>query len=160
MSDLMLSKILPPGLSKNIPAPAFELPDQEGKIHRLSDYRGKWVVLYFYPKDETFGCTREACSFQAAQTNFSSLNAVILGVSVDTVESHKAFAQNHSIQFPLLSDSERKVVRDYGLLMPLGIANRVTYLINPEGIIVDKLSWVNWFNYGPQVANRLRELQG
>lgn len=155
----MISKLFPQSLSVGTAAPDFTLPDQKGLNHRLSQYRGQWVVLYFYPKDQTFGCTKEACSFQDSSQDFKKLNAVVLGVSVDSVESHDSFAGAQKLDFPLLADTTKEVSRTYGVLLPIGIANRVTFLLNPEGKIVEKLNWVNWFRYGAQVADRLRALQ-
>ena len=98
-----------------VQAPEFELPDQTGQLHSLEDYRDQWVVLYFYPKDETPGCTKEACEFRDNIFAFRDLNAQILGVSLDDVESHKAFAENHSLPFPLLADVDGDVSDAYGV---------------------------------------------
>ena len=146
------------GLKVGSAAPDFSLIDQEGQTHTLSALKGRWVVLYFYPKDHTFGCTKEACSFQDALPGFKNRNVAVLGVSTDTEESHKAFAADHSLGFPLLSDHQKTVSKDYGVLLPMGVANRVTFLIDPNGIIADSLSWVNWFRYGQNVQARLDEL--
>lgn len=119
-------------------APAFTLPNQEGAPVSLDHYRGKWVVLYFYPKDMTSGCTIEAHNFQRDLAKYAELNAVILGVSVDTVASHKKFCTKDSLTFTLLADPAMDVVRRYGSLGhfgPLTIANRYTFLIDPEGKI-------------------------
>ncbi|MFA6038936.1 MAG: peroxiredoxin [Candidatus Peribacteraceae bacterium] len=113
-------------------APDFEAPDQERRLHRLSDERGKWVVLYFYPKDETAGCTAEACSFRDAAEDYRG-RATVWGVSADTVESHRAFAEHHRLPFPLLSDPDRHIHGLYGAGSLLH--KRVTFLINPEGEI-------------------------
>ena len=120
-------------------APTFTLPSQDGSPISLDQYRGKWVVLYFYPKDMTTGCTIEAHKFQDALPQFDAKNAVILGVSVDTVDSHKQFCTKDSLTFNLLSDEQKKVVKDYGSLGsfgPMVIANRNTFLIDPSGKIV------------------------
>ena len=123
-------------------APNFELYDQDGRLRRLSDHRGSWVVLYFYPKDDTPGCTKEACAFRDGMAELDALDAVVLGVSADDVSSHKAFADKHSLNFPLLADVDRKAIDAYeawgekeregerfeGIL-------RVSYLIDPEGRI-------------------------
>jgi peroxiredoxin Q/BCP len=119
-------------------APAFTLPSQDGTPISLDQYRGKWVVLYFYPKDMTTGCTIEAHKFQDALPQFDAKNAVILGVSVDTVDSHKQFCTKDSLTFHLLADPEHKVVSAYGSLGafgPMTIANRNTFLIDPQGKI-------------------------
>ena len=125
-------------------APDFELPDQDGKLHKLSDYRGKTVLLYFYPKDDTPGCTKEACSIRDSQANFKNLTTVVLGGSVDSVESHKKFAEKYSLPFTLLSDEKKEVVNLYGVwgtkeiigLEYQGLGTlRSSFLINPDGKI-------------------------
>ena len=120
-------------------APAFRLQDQDGKWHALEDYRGKWVALYFYPKDATPGCTTQACEFRDNVFAFDKEGAVILGVSVDDVASHKAFAKEHSLPFTLLADSDKAVTRRYGVLKTymgvMELARRDTFLINPQGKI-------------------------
>jgi peroxiredoxin Q/BCP len=119
-------------------APTFTLPSQDGTPISLEQYRGKWVVLYFYPKDMTTGCTIEAHKFQDALPQFDAKNAVILGVSVDSVDSHKQFCTKDSLTFHLLADPEHKVVSAYGSLGafgPMTIAQRNTFLIDPQGKI-------------------------
>ncbi len=119
-------------------APTFTLPSQDGSPISLDQYRGKWVVLYFYPKDMTTGCTIEAHKFQDALPQFDAKNAVILGVSVDTVDSHKQFCTKDSLTFHLLADPDHKVVSAYGSLGafgPMTIAQRNTFLIDPQGKI-------------------------
>lgn len=121
------------------PAPTFTLPSQDGKPVSLKSYRGKWVVLYFYPKDMTTGCTIEAHNFQRDLSKFEAEHAVILGVSVDTVDSHKQFCTKDGLTFHLLADPDHKVVDEYGSLGHFGnmtIANRNTFLIDPKGKIV------------------------
>jgi len=121
-------------------APAFSLPAQDGKPVSLSDYKGKWVVLYFYPKDQTSGCTIEAHNFQRDQDKYKALNAVVLGVSLDTVESHATWCTKDSLTFKMLADPQHKVVDLYGVpLMTHGdasYAKRDTFLISPTGKIV------------------------
>ena len=119
-------------------APTFTLPSQDGSPISLDQYRGKWVVLYFYPKDMTPGCTIEAHNFQNALGQFEAKNAVILGVSVDTADSHKQFCTKDGLTFHLLADPDHKVVSAYGSLGSFGamvIANRNTFLIDPKGNI-------------------------
>lgn len=125
-------------------APDFELPDQDGKLHKLSDYHGKSVLLYFYPKDDTPGCTKEACSIRDSQANFKNLTTVVLGVSTDSVESHKKFAEKYKLPFTLLSDEKKEVVKLYGAwgdkkipgLEYFGLGTlRSSFLIDPEGKI-------------------------
>ena len=125
-------------------APAFTLPSQENKPVSLNDYKGKWVVLYFYPKDQTSGCSTEAHNFQRDLPKYDALNAVVLGVSLDTVESHKTWCTKDSFTFKLLADPEHKVVDAYGVPVrtfqtkdgPLTIAMRNTFLISPDGKVV------------------------
>ena len=130
-------------------APGFTLPSQDGSQISLDSFRGKWVVLYFYPKDMTKGCTIEAHNFQRDQAKFDALDAVILGVSVDTPDSHKEFCTKEGLTFRLLADPEHKVVDEYGSLGhygPMTIANRNTFLIDPQGKIVKV-----WTKVDPQV---------
>ncbi len=119
-------------------APTFTLPSQDGSPISLDQYRGKWVVLYFYPKDMTPGCTIEAHNFQNALGQFEAKNAVILGVSVDTADSHKQFCTKDGLTFHLLADPDHKVVNAYGSLGGFNgmvMANRNTFLIDPKGNI-------------------------
>src|SRR5579862_8818 len=102
-------------------APDFTLPSQEGTTISLKDYRGRWIVLYFYPKDQTPGCSREAHNFQIDQPKYAERNAVVLGVSVDSVDSHKKFCSKEGLNFRLLSDADHKVSQSYGSLMNLGV---------------------------------------
>src|SRR5665213_438828 len=121
-------------------APNFTLPSQEDRPISLSDYKGKWVVLYFYPKDMTSGCTIEAHNFQRDTSKYEALNAVVLGVSLDTVESHKTFCTKDSLSFKLLADPNHKVIEAYGVPIksfgPMHYAERDTFLISPEGKVV------------------------
>jgi thioredoxin-dependent peroxiredoxin len=120
-------------------APAISLPDQTGKTVNLSDYKGKWVVVYFYPKDQTPGCTTQACEFRDNIFAFRSAGAQILGVSVDDVASHKEFAEKHGLPFPLLADAKKETATRYGVLAKFGemtIAARETFLVDPSGKIV------------------------
>jgi peroxiredoxin Q/BCP len=119
-------------------APDFRLQDQKGDWHTLEQYRGQWVALYFYPKDDTPGCTTEACNFRDNIFAFRERSAVILGVSLDDVESHKEFAEKYSLPFSLLSDADAEVADRYGVVMNLGItklAKRQSFLIAPDGTI-------------------------
>ena len=126
-----------PGVGE--PAPAFKLQDQAGKWHQLADYKGKWVALYFYPKDDTPGCTTQACSFRDNVFAFNQEGAVILGVSVDDVASHKQFAEKHGLPFTLLADADKAVARRYGVLKTymgvMEMARRDTFIIDPQGRI-------------------------
>jgi peroxiredoxin Q/BCP len=121
-------------------APAFELKDKDGTIVRLSDYRGKKsVVLYFYPKDETSGCTAQACSFRDSYEDFRAAGAEVIGVSSDTKSSHQSFVSKHQLPFVLLSDITGKVRKAYGAYDLFGlIPGRVTFVINKEGVVIHK----------------------
>lgn len=119
-------------------APAFTLPDATGTMRALSDFQGKWLVLYFYPKNDTPGCTTEACSFRDELTLIHKLDAQVVGVSTDDSDSHRDFAEKYSLPFPLLADSAGSVAARYGVLRSLlgfSYASRQTFLINPEGVI-------------------------
>jgi thioredoxin-dependent peroxiredoxin len=119
-------------------APGFELKDQDTKTHRLGDYRGRWVVLYFYPKDRSPSCTTEACNFRDDLPTLRALGVQILGVSVDNTESHARFAEKCRLPFPLLADHGGAVARTYGSLWsfgPIKFAKRHTFVIDPEGKI-------------------------
>ena len=128
------------GVAVGSTAPNFSLPSQEDKMVSLSDYKGKWVVLYFYPKDMTQGCTIEAHNFQRDLPKYEALNAVVLGVSLDTVESHKTFCSKDSLTFKLLADPDHKVIDAYGIPVAARgdnkFAQRDTVLISPAGKVV------------------------
>ena len=127
-------------LSIGTTAPNFTLPSQDNSRISLADYKGKWVVLYFYPKDMTSGCTIEAHGFQRDLEKYKAANAVVIGVSLDTAGSHKSFCEKESLTFKLLADPEHKVVDAYGVPVKsygsMNFASRQTYLINPDGKIV------------------------
>ena len=145
-------------------APDFALPDQNGEIHKLSDYAGKKVILYFYPKDNTAGCTKQACGFSERYPQFTEKNAVVLGISKDSVASHKKFEEKYGLAFTLLSDTEHKVIeaydvwkekKNYGKVY-MGIV-RTTYLIDENGIIIkanDKVKAAD------DPENMLKEING
>ena len=131
-------------------APDFSLPDQDGITRSLKDYAGKWLVLYFYPKDETPGCTDEACAFRDGREILEALGAEVVGVSADSTKSHAKFSKKHGLNFTLLSDTDHSVIEAYGSWAPkklfgrefIGI-HRDTYLINPRGEIVRKYEGVD-----------------
>ena len=128
-------------------APEFALTTNEGSQAALKDFRGKWVVLYFYPKDFTSGCTLEAHNFQTDLAKYQAVNAVILGVSVDTAESHKSFCAKEGLAFKLLSDTDTKVSDAYGSLMEyngMKLSARNTFIIDPQGKIVSKGLLKSW----------------
>jgi peroxiredoxin Q/BCP len=147
-------------------APDFSLPDQDNKIHKLSDYRGKWVLLYFYPKDSTPGCTIEACTLRDAFEEFGRKNAVVLGMSADSVEKHESFAKKHKLPFTLLSDENKDVLKTYGVWTKkkflgkeyMGIL-RNSYLINPEGKIEKIYEGVKPAKHAEEVLVDLIKLQ-
>ena len=112
----------------------FHLPDQNNTIHTLNQYHGKWIVLYFYPKDDTPGCTVEACKFRDSLSELQKLGVVILGVSKDSVASHKKFAEKYHLNFPILSDESKEIIKAYDAWGALG-TKRKTFLIDPNGEI-------------------------
>ncbi|MGA8618325.1 MAG: peroxiredoxin [Candidatus Sulfotelmatobacter sp.] len=143
-------------------APDFTLASQEGTSVSLRDYRGSWVVLYFYPKDQTPGCTREAHNFQADQTKYAERRAVVLGVSVDSVDSHKKFCTKEGLNFKLLADTNGKVSASYGSLTNLGVvkfAARHTFLIDPNGKVVKAYTSVDPARHNEEVLAALDQLQ-
>ena len=144
------------------PAPAFSLPSQEGTQVSLNQFKGKWVVLYFYPKDFTSGCTIEAHSFQHDLDKYTQKNAVVVGVSVDDVDSHKNFCAKESLNFKLLADSNHAVVQKYGSIMEyngMTLAARNTFLIDPTGVIRKVYLQVNPEGHSEEVLADLQELQ-
>lgn len=149
---------------QNTPAPDFSLSDQNGKIHTLASYLGKWVLIYFYPKDDTPGCTKEACVLRDAFPAFEKLNAQILGISTDTERSHKKFEEKYELPFTLLADTEKTVVKTYGVWAPkkfmgrefLGVL-RTSFLINPKGLVVKVYENVKPANHADEVLRDLEE---
>lgn len=143
-------------------APTFTLPSQDGSQISLNSFKGKWVVLYFYPKDMTQGCTIEAHNFQRDLSKFEAANAVILGVSVDTPDSHKQFCTKEGLTFRLLADPQHKVVDDYGSLGhfgPMTIAQRNTFLIDPSGKIVKVWTKVDPQHHSEEVLTALNDMK-
>ena len=136
-------------------APDFSLASQEGSQVSLKQFHGKWVVLYFYPKDMTQGCTIEAHNFQQDLPKYDSANAVIVGVSVDSTDSHKEFCAKESLTFKLLADTDKKVVDQYGSLSPRGVASRNTFLIDPSGKITKVWTGVNPSKHSEEVLAAL-----
>lgn len=148
-------------------APAFQLPDQDGKVVSLADLGGQWVVLYFYPKDDTPGCTVEACEFTAAMPAFRGLTAVVLGCSADGASAHQKFVAKYRLGIRLLTDADRKVMKAYGAFGKkvmygkevLGVI-RSTVLIAPDGTVAHHWKSVKAAGHAEQVRARLAELQG
>jgi peroxiredoxin Q/BCP len=136
-------------------APDFSLPSQEGSNVSLKQFRGKWVVLYFYPKDMTQGCTIEAHNFQVDLPKYDKANAAIVGVSVDSVDSHKEFCTKESLTFKLLADTDKKTVDSYGSLNARGMASRNTFLIDPQGKIAKVWIGVNPAKHSEEVLAAL-----
>jgi peroxiredoxin Q/BCP len=155
-----LSRAAPP--SEGSLAPDFTLTSQEGTSVSLKDYRGKWVILYFYPRDQTPGCTREAHNFQVDQPKYAQRNSVVLGVSLDSVDSHKKFCSKESLNFKLLADTDHKVTDQYGSLKNLGVvkfAARHTFIIDPNGKIAKTYTSVDPARHSDEVLAALDQLQ-
>ncbi|CAM8401740.1 peroxiredoxin [Candidatus Methylopumilus planktonicus] len=143
-------------------APTFALPDSQGNQVNLTDYKGKWLVLYFYPKDDTPGCTTEACHFRDDFKFLESLGAKVVGVSIDDSFSHKKFAEKYNLPFPLLSDSSGEVASRYGALnnfLVIKLAKRYTYLINPQGKIAKIYLSIDTSKHSQEIIEDLKTLK-
>ncbi len=146
-------------------APDFTLSDQDGRAHTLSEYAGKWVILYFYPKDMTSGCTLEAQGFRDLLSEFTALGVTVFGISIDNQKSHKKFCEQEALTFPLLSDIDKKVVNLYGVWLEktmygkkyMGI-ERETFLINPDGEIAKHYQKVKPVEHPQEVLRDVKEL--
>lgn len=145
-------------------APDFSLPDQNGNKVKLSGFKGKYVVLYFYPKDDTSGCTKEACNFRDSFPKFNNTDAVIIGVSPDSVASHKKFAEKYNLPFTLLADEDKKVVEKYGVWKEKSMygkkymgVERTTFIIDPEGKIKKIFPKVKVDNHHNEVLEALKD---
>jgi peroxiredoxin Q/BCP len=148
-------------LQPGTPAPPIEAQDQHGATVRLADFQGKAnVVLYFYPKDDTPGCTAEACSLRDGQDAIRKTGAVVLGVSADDTVSHKAFAEKYHLNFSILADPDKKVIQAYGVksLLMLGRASRVTFIIDRTGVIRHVIKHVDTASHDKQVLEFLKRL--
>jgi peroxiredoxin Q/BCP len=146
------------------PAPEFELPDESGNIHRLADYRGKFVLLYFYPKDDTHGCTIEACNFRDDYSAYQEAGVVLLGASPDAVKSHQKFKNKYNLPFPLLTDEGHRTADHYGAWGPKKMMGRAydgilrtTFLIDPDGVILKVFENVKPPNHSQEVLDIIRE---
>jgi len=144
----------------------FTLLDQNSKEHSLSDHKGKWVVLYFYPKDDTPGCTKEACSFRDSFRELQKMGVQILGISKDSVASHKKFAEKYNLNFPILSDESKEIIKAYkswGKKKFMGRefegTIRNTYLINPTGEIVKFYEKVNPLTHASEIISDIKDMQ-
>jgi thioredoxin-dependent peroxiredoxin len=140
------------------PAPGFELIDQNGELQSLEAYRGNWVVLYFYPKDDTPGCTTEACRFRDDYLRLSEMGARVLGVSTDDLSSHQTFSEKYHLPFPLLSDAKGEVASRYGALFkigPLRFAKRHSFIIDPQGRLADIYRDVSPKHHSSEIIARL-----
>ena len=145
------------------PAPAFELQDQYGEVHALEDFRGKWVAVYFYPKDDTPGCTTEACNFRDNIYAFRAIGAEVVGISVDDVESHRQFSDKYKLPFTILADPSGDTARAYGVLTDfklMKLAKRQSFLVNPDGIVVKHYEDVDPDTHTDEVLADLREFIG
>ena len=150
------------GLSVGNKAPNFILKDQNNLSHNLNDYKGSWVILYFYPKDDTPGCTTQACDFRDAVERIISSRSIVFGVSLDSVESHKRFAEKNNLPFSLLSDQDGNVSKAYDSLnsfISFKASKRNTFIIDPEGKIAKIYLSVNPSTHSQMVLNDLNQLQ-
>ena len=154
---------MPVTLAKGDQAPDFELADQDGKVHKLADYVGQTVVLYFYPRDDTPGCTKQACSFRDDMDEISAEGAVVLGVSTDTAESHQQFITKYQLNFPLLVDTDAEVATRYGAWgektlygrKSIGMT-RATFVIGPDGLLTKVWKRAKAAGHGQAVLKALR----
>ncbi len=164
---LLLVLLLPLLAEAGVPAlgtaaPDFALPDQTGTVRKLADWRGQWVVLYFYPKDDTPGCTSEACAFRDDLAQLTALGAQVVGVSVDDSLSHKAFAEKYKLPFPLLADTSGAVADRYGALsdwMVIKMAKRYTFLIDPTGKLAKAYLSVDTSRHSAEIVADLKRLK-
>lgn len=164
---LMLLSLLTASARAEVPAvgstaPAFSLRDQNGTLRSLSDWRGKWLVLYFYPKDDTPGCTEEACSFRDDWLQLSGLDAQVVGISIDVTASHKAFAEKYHLPFPLLADDKGEVAAKYGAVsnwLVMKLAKRYTFLIDPSGKIVKTYLSVDTSRHSAEIVADLKQFK-
>ena len=157
-----LNSALAADLQEGAAAPAFELQDQQLKVHKLGDFSGQWLVLYFYPKDDTPGCTKEACNFRDDYHQLKALQSQVIGISLDDTSSHEEFAEKYSLPFPLLADVNGDTARAYGALWKIGpikFAKRHSFIIDPEGIIRKVYRDVDAETHSQQIITDLKQLQ-
>lgn len=143
----------------------FSLPDQDGEVRNLNEFRGKWIVLYFYPKDNTPGCTKEACSFRDSFHELQNMSVQIIGISKDSISSHKRFAEKFNLNFPILSDENKEVIKKYGAWGMKKFMGREfegtlrnTFLIDPDGNIIKKYDKVNPLTHASEIINDINNL--
>lgn len=155
----MAEEAVPPVVGQA--APAFKLQDQNGQWHQLSDFKGQWLALYFYPKDDTPGCTTEACNFRDNIYEFRKIGANVVGISVDDVESHKEFSDKYKIPFTILADEDQSVAKAYGVLknyMVAKLASRQSFIIDPHGNIAKHYNDVDPDEHTSQVLTDIQQL--
>ena len=152
-------------LKTNTKAPNFSLSDQEGKTHSLADYKGRWVLVYFYPKDDTPGCTKEACMIRDNLPMFEKLDCVVLGISADSIKSHDKFAEKYKLPFTLLADDKKQVIKKYGAWQKKSFmgksymgTKRISYLINLDGKVAKVYPDVKPVEHADQVLKDLKQL--
>ena len=172
MKKILLSTLLlllsAPIFADEVPAvgsdaPSFNLQDQNGEWHALGDYRGQWLAVYFYPRDDTPGCTTEACNFRDNIYAFKAIGAAVVGISVDDVDSHKEFSDKYKLPFTILADEDGKTAKTYGVLKDyklLKLASRQSFLVNPEGKIVKHYADVDPDEHTDQVLADIKDLMG
>lgn len=139
-------------------APSFNMKSQDGRTYTLGDYKGKWVVLYFYPKDDTPGCTKEACSFRDNYSKYQKLGIQVFGVSIDNTDSHDAFAKKFHLSFPLLADTDKKVSMAYGAFGNGKYSDRYTFVIKPDQTIGHIFKKVNVEAHADEVLAAIEKL--
>jgi peroxiredoxin Q/BCP len=143
------------------PAPGFNLQDQNGDWHKLEDYRGSWLAIYFYPRDDTPGCTTEACNFRDNIHAFKAIDAAVVGISVDDVDSHREFSEKYQLPFVILADEEMATAEAYGVLRDwklIQIASRQSFLVNPDGVLVKHYEDVDPDTHTEEVLADLKAL--
>ena len=172
MKKILLSTLLlllsAPIFADEVPAvgsdaPSFNLQDQNGEWHALGDYRGQWLAVYFYPRDDTPGCTTEACNFRDNIYAFKAIGAAVVGISVDDVESHKEFSDKYKLPFTILADEDGKTAKTYGVLKDyklLKLASRQSFLVDPEGKIVKHYADVDPDEHTDQVLADIKDFMG
>ena len=172
MKNILLSTLLlllsAPIFADDVPAvgsdaPSFNLQDQNGEWHALGDYRGQWLAVYFYPKDDTPGCTTEACNFRDNIYAFKAIGAAVVGISVDDVDSHKEFSDKYKLPFTILADEDGKTAETYGVLKDyklLKLASRQSFLVDPEGKIAKHYADVDPDEHTDQVLADIKDLMG